>query len=499
MMFAIIIFLVLSILALIIYRLCFHPLRHIPGPWFAAFSSVFLYLICYIGIEGRITRYYHNKFQTRVLRIGPNALSISDGSAIRAIYVSSGGFPKDVRYKNFNLGPIETIFSTIDTSYRDVRAKAVSPLFSPAEIRGESQPEGSIGRHVQEFVTQLKELHHAKIRTDLLDLCAKLSIDVVSNYLLGLPYGGLTEHAHLSLTDRQTDEAKLSANAFVHAIVGFARFSLLPNWIFKNVYSISQRLARDEKVDKSFAKIAEFIDRVMAKTKTSYSAGTLQRKRFLYQDRLLAAGVSFTETAAQSKAILFAGADSTAVALATTLFHLTKNENARHRLLCEVRSATSSNNKEQNELSFLRACIKEGLRLCMANPTRLTRIVPNTATLVVDGFQIPAGSVVGCAASVLHYDPDIFPHPFEFRPERWMKEDSSDGLRRPDMDKNLMAFGQGLRACLGKNLALHQLHLAVAAVIDAEILEHAKPKQDQIEVTEWFNGDIIGHKIEIEW
>ncbi|KAI1676379.1 cytochrome p450 [Pyrenophora tritici-repentis] len=491
-------FVVLVILAPIIYRLLFHPLGRIPGPWFAAVSSFFLYLICYIGIEGRVTRYYHNKYKAKVLRVGPNTLSISDSSAIRDIYVSSGGYPKDARYTNFNLGPVETIFSTLDTPYRDLRAKAVSPLFSPAEIRIESQPKGSIGRHVHDFVTQLKAFHHAKIRTDLLDLCAKLSIDVVSDYLLGLPYGGLAEHAHLSLVERQTDEAKLSANAFVHAIVGFARFSLLPNWLFKKVYSVSQRLSHSNEVDKSFEGIAQFIDRVMAQTKASSTTGS-ERKRRLYQDRLLVAGVSFPETAVQSKAILFAGADSTAVALATTLFHLTRNDSARSRLLHEVRASASSTCNKQTELVFLRACVKEGLRLCMANPTRLTRVVPNGATLDIDGLHIPAGTVVGCAASVLHYDPTVFPCPFEFRPERWLDDCHNGGLRRPNMDRNLMPFGQGLRACLGKNLALHQLHLAVAAVVETGILEGAKTTQDRIEVTEWFNGDIKGHKIEIEW
>ncbi|KAH7398326.1 hypothetical protein BKA66DRAFT_437401 [Pyrenochaeta sp. MPI-SDFR-AT-0127] len=154
-----------------------------------------------------------------------------------------------------------------------------SPIFSHAEIGSESQPEGAIGRHVHDFVAQLKHFHRAKIRTDLLDLCAKLSIDVVSDYLLGLPYGGLTEHAHLGLADRQKDEAKLSANAFVHAIVGFARFSLLPNWLFKIAYSVSQRLGHSEEVDKSLTKIAQFIDRVMALTKAAGTTSSEKKSR----------------------------------------------------------------------------------------------------------------------------------------------------------------------------------------------------------------------------
>ncbi|OHW94723.1 cytochrome p450 [Colletotrichum incanum] len=489
---------VLLVLALVVYRVRFHPLSTIPGPWFAAASPLFLYTICYFGIEGRVMRRYHEKYNTKVLRVGPNSVSISDSSAIREIYISGGGFLKDDRYKNFNLGPTETIFSTLDVAYRDVRAKAVAPLFSPAQIRSESYSQGSIGRHVDDFVTQLNDLRREKIRTDILDLCAKLSIDVVSDYLLGLPYGGLIENAHLTLADRQTQAGKLSANEFVHAIVGFARFSLLPHRLFKLVYSLSQRLSHSENVDKSLTKIGHFIDQIMTRVKAA-DPTVSGRRTGLYPDRLLAAGVSFSETAAQSKAILFAGADSTAVALATTLFHLARNGSARTRLLHEIRAAAATSSNKQPELSFLRACVKEGLRLCMANPTRLTRVVPHGTNFEVDGFRIPPGTVVGCAAYILHHDPAVFPHPFTFRPERWLDDGSSAGLRRPDMDRNLMPFGQGLRACLGKSLAMHQLHQAVAAVIDSEILDGARTIQDRIEVTEWFNGDIKGHSLEIGW
>ncbi|KAG8168028.1 hypothetical protein KVR01_003717 [Diaporthe batatas] len=477
----------------VIYRLRFHPLAHVPGPPFAAISSLFLYVICYLGIEGSVIRRYHEKYKTKVLRIGPNAISVADSDAVRDIYVAGGGFLKDARYQNFNLGPVVSIFSSIDTAYRDVRAKAVAPLFSPARLREESSTHGSIGRHVADFLDQLKAFRQAKIKTDILDLCAKLSIDVVSDYVLGQPFGGLAEQVHLPLADQQKSEAKLSANEFIHAIVGFARFSLLPNSLFKLVYSASQKISHSDKVDKSFMRIQEFMGRVMQGTKEGKTTEH-------YQDRLLAAGISFPETTAQCEAILFAGGDSTAVMLATTLFHLTQNKEARARLLHDIRAVSpTADDARRPDIPFLRACVKEGLRLGMANPTRLTRVVPPGANLTVDGISIPANAVVGCAAYVLHHDPTIFPDPFAFRPERWIDDEWNCGLYRPHMDRSLIAFGAGLRACLGKNLAMQQLLETVAAAVDSEVLEGARTSEERIEVIQWFNGDIKGHHIDIEW
>ena len=482
-----------AVLVRTVYRWRFHALRDVPGPFVAKASSLFLNTICYLGIEGRVLRHYHQMYG-KVVRVAPNSVSIADSIAIRDIYVAAGGFLKDDRYHNFDLGPVASIFSSTDTVYRDLRAKAVAPLFAPVQLRAAVAPEGVIKSCITEFVAQLRQLGAAHVKMDLLDLCARLSIDVVTVYLLGQRYGGLDENAHLSLEERQLETAKLSANPFIHAIVAFARFSLLPNSVFKLCYTISQRLSASDHVTESFLKLDRFIEGVMqGRTMTDDV-----KDPHYYQERLMAAGVSRDEAGAQSKAIVFAGADSTAVMLATTLFHLVRDATARRRLLAEIRASSGRDTHTLDGLPYLRACVKESLRLGMANPTRLTRVVPATG-LSVGKMLLPAGTIVGCAAYNLHHDPDVFPDPFSFRPERWLGNGDDGGLRRPQMHRSMMPFGAGLRACIGKNLAMHQLHETVLAVVESEALEGARTCQEKIDVIEWFNGDIKDHRIDIEW
>src|SRR4051794_7380926 len=95
-------FCITTALSVVVRRLYFHPLSHIPGPHIACSTSLFLYAISYLGIESRVIAYYHRKHKTRVLRVAPNSVSISDGSAIHNIYVAGGGFLKDSRYNNFD-------------------------------------------------------------------------------------------------------------------------------------------------------------------------------------------------------------------------------------------------------------------------------------------------------------------------------------------------------------------------------------------------------------
>ncbi|RMD44197.1 hypothetical protein DV735_g968, partial [Chaetothyriales sp. CBS 134920] len=455
--------------------------------------------------------YYHQKYKTKVLRVAPNSVSISNSDATRSIYVANGGFPKDKRYTNFNLGPVVSIFSAVDTDYRNTRAKAVAPLFAPARLRTASEPSGVIGLCVAEFVSQLRAFKASGMSVDIVDLSARLSIDVVTGYLLGERYGGLGEHASLSLHNRQ--KMKLSANPFIFAIVAFGRFSLLPHWLFRFVYSISSWINSSEEVVQSFVQLDQFTNRVMENALAAKDGESQHKSEdSTYQARLLQAGISPSEAAAQSKAIVFAGADSIAVMLATILFHLVNKPDTQARLLSEVRSsklqASTSNETSQERikssltdpqtLPYLRAVVKEGLRLGMANPTRLTRVVPATGLYVGD-THLPSGTVVGCAAYMLHHDPDVFPDPFAFRPERWLEDGQDEGLHRPDMDKSMIPFGAGLRACIGKNLAHQQLYETVKAVVDSEVLAGARTCQQRIEMIEWFNGEIKGHHLEVEW
>lgn len=491
--------LIATILSVVVYRIKFHPLSHLPGPWFAVISPFFLYIICYLGIEARVMRYLHNKYKTQTLRVGTNSVSISDPNAMHEIYVAQGGFVKDDRYANFNMGPVVSIFSARDVDYRNVRAKSVAPLFAPSRLRKATQQGEVIGECIRELMDQFRELKRANGEVDILDLCARLSIDVVTGYLLGRRYDGLHEDDGLSLAERK--DKKLSANPFVFSIVAYARFSLFPNWLFKYTYAASTWWASSPQVGQSVQRLGEYSDQLMKQTLMTPPKGDSHTCfDSTYQGRLLAAEISPFEAKVQAQATIFAGADSTAIVLATILFYLVQYPAVHRKLHDEVESEPAQK-MDAAQLRYLRAVVKEGLRLGMTNPTRLTRVVPPSG-LRVCGQTIPPGAVVGCAAYVLHHDAEVFPEPFEFRPDRWLDNQvpqSPPQKHRELMEKSMMPFGVGLRACLGKNLALQEIYEAVRAVVASNILEGAATVQDRIRMKEWFNGEILGHRLEVRW
>jgi hypothetical protein len=117
-----------------LYRIYFHPLSHIAGPFPPKMTSLWLYYHAYIGDEASTIHKLHQQYGPFV-RVSPNEVDISDADAIPAIYVLKSGFPKAPCYANFDIDGHKTIFSTTDAEYRSLRAKAVVPMFPTKALR----------------------------------------------------------------------------------------------------------------------------------------------------------------------------------------------------------------------------------------------------------------------------------------------------------------------------------------------------------------------------
>lgn len=107
-------------------------------------------------------------------------------------------------------------------------------------------------------------------------------------------------------------------------------------------------------------------------------------------------------------------------------------------------------------MPYLRACIKEGLRITSITPGNF-RIT--TKDLVLSGYRVPRGTGVLMAVMELSNSEEYFPQSSEFMPERWLKSSDSDThsdacpearSRNPFV---YLPFGFGPRTCIGKRIA----------------------------------------------
>ena len=154
---------------------------------------------------------------------------------------------------------------------------------------------------------------------------------------------------------------------------------------------------------------------------------------------------------------LLAGIDTTADTLLFLIWSLSlpKHRAFQTRLRDEVSKLPVNPSfgvpspRDAEQLPFLGALIKETLRLYSPLPATEPRCSP--VDTVIDGYVIPAGTVVGMSPYCLHRNSAVFPEPLLFDPLRWLGGPRDTGL---DTSKWFWAFSSGGRMCIGYILLL---------------------------------------------
>jgi cytochrome P450 len=116
---------------------------------------------------------------------------------------------------------------------------------------------------------------------------------------------------------------------------------------------------------------------------------------------------------------------------------------------------------EGMNLKYTCACIREAMRIFPPFQFHMPRVAP-VQGLELSGHRIPAGYVVGVNPALCQFDERIFgPDAHEFKPERWL-----ESLERSfAMEKAILHFGSGTRTCIGKNIALTEIHKTIPEVL----------------------------------
>jgi cytochrome P450 len=172
--------------------------------------------------------------------------------------------------------------------------------------------------------------------------------------------------------------------------------------------------------------------------------------------------------------LLLAGHETTATALAWTLDLLLRNPATLARLRAEVdegcddaRAGAPSNGGQAGAPhngaqagEYLRAVIAESLRLRPVVPLAGRRLAVD---LRAGDLHLPAGTDVTPAIWLTHTNPEVYPEPYAFRPERFLED--------PPATYAWIPFGGGVRRCLGASFAEFEMRVVLETVLRERVLE----------------------------
>ncbi len=157
--------------------------------------------------------------------------------------------------------------------------------------------------------------------------------------------------------------------------------------------------------------------------------------------------------------LLVAGHETTATALSWAMERLVRHPEKLERLRDEV---------EAGEESYLTATIQETLRL---RPVIVLVVRRLTEPVEIGGYELPAGASVTPSIHLIHRDPEIYPEPERFLPERF--------LDNPPGTYTWIPFGGGVRRCLGAAFAQFEMAVVLRELVRRREVKPANPASER--------------------
>ncbi|KAK4313960.1 hypothetical protein Pmani_014705 [Petrolisthes manimaculis] len=205
-----------------------------------------------------------------------------------------------------------------------------------------------------------------------------------------------------------------------------------------------------------------------------------KKRRLAFLDLLLeyseeGRGLSDEDIREEVDTFMFEGHDTTAAAINWSLYLLGCHPEIQARVHEELDMIFSSPDQpvtmaELREMKLTENCIKEALRLFSSVPF-LARELQEEA--VIDNYRIPEGTTVMVVTYRLHRDPDQFPDPERFDPDRFLPENVSK--RHPYA---YVPFSAGPRNCIGQKFALMEEKILLSSILRKYRAESCTRRED---------------------
>ncbi|KAJ7151250.1 cytochrome P450 [Mycena filopes] len=189
-----------------------------------------------------------------------------------------------------------------------------------------------------------------------------------------------------------------------------------------------------------------------------------------------------------------AGTDTTFSAVESFFIAMSLSPEIQDRAHAELHKVVGSkrlpNFADRADLPYIGAIIKEVHRWNPVTPLGLPhQLMQND---VYRRFHVPAGAVVFANIWSLLHDPEVYPEPFEFNPDRFLSASDNPKL---NSDPRRYTFGFGRRVCPGQYLADDALFIAAVTTLAVFRIAPADPQRTASSVE--YTSAVVSHPKEV--
>ncbi|EJD02377.1 high nitrogen upregulated cytochrome P450 monooxygenase 2, partial [Fomitiporia mediterranea MF3/22] len=447
--------------SIVLYRISpFHPLAKYPGPLSLKISK---FTAMYHALRGKQYRYFKNLHDRygHVVRVGPNELSFADAEAIPPVLGSDGMRKGPLWAIHTKPGTTPHVVALRDVNKHRERRKLWKYGFTSAAIK-DYQP--IMANRLLQLVEELGKGcssdngNHGN-HVDLAQWIGYFAYDFMGDLVFGGGFEFMRLHDKDGFRSILEDTLKMLG-------------------ILEHISWIAEVLS---KLGSEPAAIVTYREYGTKRYDMRKEQGATRKDLFHFimnEEGPEELKVPRDQGLNEVFAAMVAGADTTSTVLSGLFFYILTNPETFTKLRQEINCEFPLGEGEPFDavklatMPYLNAVINETLRLQTPVATSLQRTpLENSGGKWVAGRFIPENTAIYIPPYVLHRDPRYFsPFPDDFIPERW-----SDNERKSTSDKGkpkfttdttaFIPFSYGPANCIGKNLALLEMRMVVATLV----------------------------------
>ncbi|XP_038141280.1 cytochrome P450 3A30-like isoform X2 [Cyprinodon tularosa] len=345
----------------------------------------------------------------------------------------------------------DTVNVAEDDEWRRIR-NHVTPSFASGRIK---EMFNIMQHHSNKLILSLQ----SKVDNDevitIKDIFGPYSMDVMTSCVFSVDLDSINDPSNPFIT-HATKLFRFSVPLFLFQgcfpvfipLLNFLGVSLFPksSTTFFRAVVEKIRAERSESSRKSMTDVLQYF--------LNYQTNKVSKERETW-------GLNDHEILSQLTMLLFAGYETSATTLVFLAYTLARNPEVMKQLQQEIDLTFPNKGLVQYDglmqMEYLSSVVDECLRL-YPPAARIERMTKETVR--IQGITIPKNMIVQVPVYALHRDPDLWPDPEEFKPDRFSKENKHN-----INPYAYLPFGMGPRNCLGKRFALVMIKLALVKVL----------------------------------
>ncbi|OAD61457.1 putative cytochrome P450 49a1 [Eufriesea mexicana] len=454
----------------------YRPYSEIPGPKPVPFLGNTWRFIPFIGdfkiqavdqVSKRLYKEYGDIVKLEGLLGRPDMVFIYDANEIERIFRQEERMPyrpsmpslnyyKHVLRKEYfkdNAG----VIAVHGESWYNFRSKVQQVMLQPRTARMyiNAIEEASLA-----FLKRIGKIRdkNDEVPDDFMNEIHKWSLESIARVALDVRLGCVDDDANVETQQLIDAVTTFFKNVGVLELkIPFWKYFNTPTWLqyvnaLDTIVSITSKyttiaLSRIKEIEKS-DKEPSLLERVLALEKDTKLATILSLDLFLV------------------------GIDTTSSAVASTLYQLVLNPDKQDLVYDEICRVLPTKDmqlegKHIDKLKYLKACIKETLRLY---PVVIGNGRCMTKDTIIKGYRVPKGVQVVFQHYVISNLDKYFPRSKEFLPERWLQD---DGVHHSFAS---LPFGYGRRMCLGRRFAELEMLVVIAKILQRYKVEYHRER-----------------------